>query len=166
MMDEIKVEKVTLNIGTGEPRDRLDKATKLLKTLTNEKPIQTKTKKRIPTWNLRPGLVIGCKVTLRKDKAAEMLRRLLKAANNQLKKSKFDSSGNFSFGIEEHLDIPGVKYDATIGIIGLGVAVTLSKPGYRIKKRRLKNRGITHAKSISKQEAMDFVKEKFNVEVA
>ena len=136
-MNEIKLEKVTLNIGTGEPGAKLDNAMLLLKNLTGRKPVQTLAKKRIPTWKLRPGLPIGCKVTLRKKDAEEMLRRLIEAKNKILDSKNF-TQGGFSFGIKEYIEIPKAEYDAKIGIIGLDVAVTLKRGGYRIKYRKIK----------------------------
>ena len=164
-MRGIKVEKVTLNMGTGQPGDKLDKAMKLLTTITNMKTVQTKTQKRIPTWGLRPNLAIGCKVTVRKKKGEEILKRLLKALDNKLNQNKFDNSGNVSFGIKEYIDIPGVPYNMEIGIIGLEAAVTLERPGYRIKKRKLKKSKIPTRHKITKKESMEFMNKIFNVEI-
>ena len=162
-MKIISVEKITLNIGTGEPGDKLAKAIKLLNMVSGAKSAATKSKRRIPTWGIRPGLEIGCKVTLRKKIAEEKLRDLLKAVGNKLKDTNFDDGGNFSFGIHEYLDIPNVKYDASIGIIGLEVAVTLKRPGFRIKYRKLKKATIGKKHAIRKEEAKKFMIEKFNV---
>lgn len=161
----ITVEKITLNIGTGKPGPGLEKATKLLQTITGSKPVETKTKKRIPTWEIRPGLPIGCKVTLRKKKALELLPKLLSAVENKLDPSKFDKEGNFAFGIKEYIDISGAKYDSSIGIIGLEVAVTLQRPGYRIKRRKLAKRKIKKRHSITKEEAIEFVAKNFGVKI-
>ncbi len=164
-MRDIKIEKVTLNIGTGEPGDKLEKALKLLKNLSGETPVKTVTKKRIPTWKIRPGLQIGCKVTLRGEKGQKMLKRLLQAKGNKLRKENFDNNGNFAFGIKEYLDIPEAKYDADIGIIGLEVAVTLQRPGFRIKKRMVKPRKIPKKHRITKQEAIEFMQRQYGIEV-
>jgi len=164
-MKTIKVDKVTLNIGTGEPGEKLDKAVKLLGSITNEKPAQTVSNKRIPTWGVRPGLVIGCKVTVRKEKAIVLLARLLKAVNNNISERKFDKFGNVSFGVKEYIEIPGAKYDPSIGIIGLDVAVTLKRAGYRIKERAMKRSHIGKKHMITREEAMKFMNEKFGVEV-
>ena len=164
-MKEILVEKVNLNIGTGGPGEKLEKATKLLEKVSGSKPVATKTLKRIPTWDIRPGLEIGCKVTLRRKKAEELLRKLLSAVNNKLPSSKFDDHGTVSFGISEYLNIPGIQYDASIGIIGLEVAVTLMRRGYRIKRRKIQTKKIPPRHNIKKEEAIDFFKNKFNVKV-
>ena len=164
-MQQIFVEKVTLNLGTGGPGENLDKALKLLKNLTGRKPLTTKTKKRIPTWGLRPNLQIGCKVTLRKQKADEFLKKLFDAKNNTIELKNFDKNGNFSFGIPEYIDIPGTEYDMSIGIIGLEAAVTLARPGFRIRKRHFLQRKIPRHHLISKQQAIKFVKTKYNIQI-
>ncbi len=164
VMKKIKVEKVTLNIGTGMPGDKLEKATKLLEKISGEKAVSRKTKKRIPTWNVRPGLEIGTKVTIRGMKAKALLKQLLLAKKNRLKPTSFDNLGNFSFGIHEYLDIPKVEYDSSIGIIGLEVAVTLQRPGYRIKHRVFKRKKIPKCHQISKEQAINFMKEEFGIE--
>ena len=164
-MKNIRIEKVTLNIGAGKDQARLEKGVVLLNSITNATPIKTITSKRIQEWGLRPGLPIGCKLTLRKDKANKMLPRLLEAVDNQLKKKQFDENGNIAFGIHEYIEIPGVKYDPKIGIMGLEVCVTLERPGYRIKRRRLMVRKIPSRHRISKQEAIEFMASNFNTKV-
>lgn len=164
-MREIKVEKVTLNIGVGGPGESLEKAKSLLNKISNMKPVETKAKKRIPGWGIRPGLSIGVKVTIRGKKAEELLIRLLEAKGNKLSPKNFDETGNLSFGIPEYLDIPKIEYDMNIGIIGLEVAVTLARPGYRIKSRSIKKRKIPKKHQITRNEAINFIKTKFNVNV-
>ena len=163
-MTNLRIEKITINIGVGEAGDKLEKSKKLLESITKTKAIKTKSKKRIPTWNIRPGLEIACKSTLRGQKAESILKRLLKAINNELPESNFDNNGNFSFGIKEYIDIPEVEYNPEIGIIGLEVAVTLERPGFRIKKRIKKNK-ISSKHKITKQEAIDFIINKFNIKI-
>ena len=164
-MKEISIEKITLNMGTGGPGERLDKALRLLNKITSMKAVPTTTQKRIPTWDIRPGLQIGCKVTVRGKKAEELLGRLLKASQDKILTIKFDKYGNFSFGVHEYIDIPGVQYDSSIGIIGFDVAVTLKRPGFRIKKRNIMKRKIPARHMITKEEAIEFVKTKYEIGV-
>lgn len=164
-MKNIRIEKVTLNIGAGKDQAKLEKGVVLLNSITNATPIKTITSKRIQEWGLRPGLPIGCKLTLRKDRANKMLPRLLEAVDNQLKKKQFDENGNIAFGIHEYIEIPGVKYDPKIGIMGLEVCVTLERPGYRIKRRRLMVRKIPSRHRISKKEAIEFMASNFNTKL-
>lgn len=161
----IRIEKVTLNIGAGRDVNKLENGMILLERITGRKPIKTITKKRIPSWDLRPGLPIGCKVTLRGKYAEEILKKLLKAVGNKLKEKSFDNLGNISFGIAEYIDIPGMKYDPKIGILGLDVCITLERIGYRIRRRKYLRRKINKRIAISKEEAIQFMKNKFNVEI-
>ncbi len=164
-MKKIKIEKVTLNIGAGKDQARLEKGIVLLRAITNATPIKTITSKRIQEWGLRPGLPIGCKLTLRKESAIKILPRLLEAVENKLMERQFDQNGNIAFGIHEYIEIPGVKYDPKIGIMGLEVCVTLERPGFRIKRRKLMQRKIPPRHRISKQEAIDFMASNFNTKV-
>lgn len=162
-MREIRIEKITLNVGVGEAGDKLDKASLMLQRLTNMKPIQMVSNKRIPTWSVRPGLAIGTKVTVRGEKSDKLLKRLLDSKDNELSEKNFDNQGNFSFGIPEYIEIPGIEYIVEVGIIGLEVAVTLERAGFRIKKRKYMQRKIPEKHKIMKKEAIDFVKKKYNV---
>ncbi|MBI2175876.1 50S ribosomal protein L5 [Candidatus Woesearchaeota archaeon] len=164
-MRQLRVTKVTLNVGAGKSTEKLEKGLKLLKAITGIAPIKTFTNKRIPNWGLRPGLPIGCKLTLRKAVSVELLKRLIQSRDSKLVESQFDGEGNVSFGIPEYIDIPGVNYDPAIGIMGLEVCVTLERPGFRIKRRKIMKRKIPARHRISRQEAMDFMKEKFGVTV-
>lgn len=165
VMKEIGIEKITLNIGVGEPGEKLDKAMKLLNTLSESKSVKTVTMKRIPDWGIRAGLPIAAKVTIRGKKAEELLSRMLQAVNNMIKERKFDKNGNFSFGLDEYIKIPDSKYDPDVGIIGLEVAVTLRRKGYRVLKRRLKPGKIKATHKITKEEGINFIKNKFGIKL-
>src|SRR3989344_233086 len=97
--------------------------------------------------------------------AGESGEKLFKAMDNKINEKKFDNTGNLSFGIPEYIDIPNVEYDPSIGIIGLEAAVTLERPGYRIKRRRIRNKKIAFKHFITKEEAKEFIKSRFNVEI-
>lgn len=165
VMRQPRIEKLTLNIGAGKDGQKLEKGVALIKAITGIEPLKTVTQKRIPNWGLRPGLPIGCKLTLRKQPAAELLKRLLVAKENTLKPQQFDAGGNISFGIPEYIEIPGVAYDPKIGIMGLEVCVTLERPGYRIKRRRMEQKKIPKSHQVTKQDAMEFMQKNFNVKV-
>jgi len=165
VMKNIRIEKVTLNIGAGKDRQILENATKLLKNITGLTPVKTITQKRIAGWGLRPGLPIGCKITLRKKPAAELLKRLILAKNGQLTPENFDNNGNISFGIKEYIDIPEAKYDHKIGLMGLQASLSLERPGFRVKKRKILKRKIPEKHRISQEEAITFMKKNFNVKI-
>lgn len=164
-MRSIKVEKLTLNIGAGKDQAVLEKGMILLQNITGFPPVKTVTQKRIANWGLRPGLPIGCKITFRKQKAEELAKRLLAACNNTLSEVNFDENGNVSFGIHEYIDIPQVKYDPKIGIMGLQVSLTLQRPGFRIKRRKIMKRKIPRKHTINKKEAIIFMKNNFAVKL-
>jgi len=163
-MRRIKIEKITLNIGAGNDQTKLDKGVKLIKNITHMNPVKTVTNKRIPTWGLRPGLPIGCKLTLRGESATKLLARLLEAKDKTLRRSNFDNNGNVCFGLNEYIDIPDVKYDPEIGIIGLQVCVTLERSGFCIKRKKIRSEiGAKH--KIKKEESINFMTESFKIKL-
>ena len=159
------VDKVTFNIGIGAEHDLLERAIQLLEQLTGQQPVKTMTIKRIPTWGIRPGQVVGAKVTIRHKAAEALLRQALGALENKLKARNFDNHGNLSFGIKESLDIPEFKYDPKVGVFGMDVCVSLARPGYRVKERRFYKNRVSEKHLLTKEEGIAFMKERFKVEV-
>ena len=160
-MKDIRIEKVTLNMGCGT-KLKPEIAKSLLERITGSKAVIINTRKRT-TFNVPSGMPIGCKVTIRKRRE-ELLKRLLEAVDKKLKPSCFDATGNFSFGIKEYIDIPGMEYDPSISILGLDVCVTLERPGFCIKRKKI-SRKIGKAHAITRDEAMAFMKEKFGAAI-
>ena len=160
-MREIKIEKVVLSLGyIGE---ELEKGAKLLKILSGgRKPAKMKTKKRIPSLNVRPGLEIGAVVTIRKN-PEEILKRMLVAIDNKLRRRQI-SKNNFSFGIKEYIEIPGVEYQRDIGIMGLDITVAFKRSGRRVKFKKIKRGKFSQRQSISREEIIKFMEDKFNTE--
>src|SRR3990170_6525886 len=134
-MRELRIEKVTVNIGVGKSGEPLEKAKKVLNQITNRTPCSRRAKKTIKEFGIRKGEPMACIVTLRRDNARNFLKKALEAAGNKLSQSSFDRYGNFGFGIEEHIEIPGTKYIPELGIFGLNVNVTFERPGFRVKRR-------------------------------
>lgn len=165
-MRDIKIEKITLNVGVGKDQALLEKGIKLLKNITGIDPVKTFTYKRIPSWGLRPGLPIGTKITLRDDgMIKDIVTRCLKAKTNKLKKSCFDQNGNVSFGIHEYIDVPGLEYDPKVGIIGFQLCITLSRPGFSLKNKSYMKKEIGKKHKINQEDAITFMKENYKVEV-
>ena len=165
IMRRPRVEKIVINMGIGESGEVLEKAEKLLKELADQSPVKTKAKRTNREFGIRKGEPIGVKVTLRKGKAQTFLGRAFEAVEKTLQERNFDNKGNFAFGIKEHIDLPGVKYNPKVGIFGMDVAVTLERCGYRIKRRKREKRPIHHRDYIPKEEAISFVKETYGVSV-
>ena len=164
-MRQVRIEKLTLNIGAGKDQNVLEKGIKVLKSITGLDPVKTITNKRLAGWGLRPGLPIGCKLTLRNEPAASILSRTLDARSHKLIPSQFDDNGNLSFGVPEYIDIKDAKYDPEIGIMGLQVCVTFERPGFRVKRRKIMPKKIPKHHRVTREEAMDFMKKNFNVQI-
>ena len=130
VMKEIKLEKVVLNMGLGKSGDAVEIAKKALNQISNKKVNDRPAKKAIRDWGIRKGEPIGAAVTIRGSEGKELLKKLLEAKENRVNGRSFDNMGNLSFGILEHIDIPGIKYDPKIGILGLNVTVRLVSPGF------------------------------------
>ncbi|HTX61591.1 MAG TPA: 50S ribosomal protein L5 [Methanobacterium sp.] len=164
-MQEVKISKATINIGVGESGEKLARAEKLLTSITNQKPVRTYSKVTNPEFGIRKGQPIACKVTLRDEKADEAIKLILNGIGNNLSSKQFDRNGNVSFGIEEHIDIPGMRYDPDIGIFGMSISVTFEKPGYRIKKRKIQRKKIPQKHQVNPEETQVFMQEKFKVKI-
>jgi large subunit ribosomal protein L5 len=163
-MRKIRVGKVVINIGVGRSGEPLEKARHALEELTNRQPSVRGAKKSVRDFNIHKGEPIGAMVTLRRDPAYEFLRRVIAANRNTLKSSSFDNYGNISIGIREHIDIPGTKYNPDIGIFGMDVCVSLTRPGYRVAKKRDRH-PIGKDHRIGKEESIRFFREEFAAEV-
>jgi large subunit ribosomal protein L5 len=157
-MNEVSVEKVVINMGVGSDEGKMKKAVQVMNTIAGKSGVKTTSKLRIPDWGVRPGVELGLKLTLRKKAAEEFLKKALAAKENKIPEKSFDKQGNFGFGVKEHINIPGVRYDPKIGIMGFDVLVALRKKGYRIKHRKIKQSIVGKAQRVSKEEAVAFVK--------
>ena len=160
-----KIEKVTINIGVGEAGERLKKAETVLQNITKHKPIQTLSKTTNKDWGIRKQMPIGCKVTLRGKEAQEFLKDALSTRQNKMSDYSFDDQGNLAFGIPDHTIFKSQKYDPSIGIFGMDICITMHKPGFRVKHRRVAPGKIPNRHKVKREETMKFFSEKFNVEV-
>ena len=165
-MKKISLEKVVLNMGVGKSGEVIDIAKRALEQISGKKPSVRNAKETQRDWGIRKGEPIGVAVTVRGNDATVLLKRLLEAKGNNVNGKSFDNFGNYSFGINEHIDIPGVKYDPQIGILGLGISVALSRPGYNIRKRSKHKASVGKTHVISNQEAKDYLTTEFGVTVA
>ena len=159
-MREIKIEKVVLSVGG--TAEQLEKGFKLLKLITGRTPAKMKSHKRIPAFGVRPNLEVGAVVTIRKD-SIEMLKRMLTAIENKLR-SKQISINNFSFGIKEYIEIPGVDYQREIGMMGLDVTVVFKRTGRRVRMKKMKRGKVPAKQKITQEEIIKFMKDNFQTE--
>ena len=165
-MRALRVEKVTVNIGVGEAGEKLVKAQKVLEMVTNQKSVQTISKTVNRDLGIRVGMPLGCKVTLRGEGAEDFLRKALSIRENKVYSYSFDKEGNMSFGISDYTDFEGMKYDPEIGIFGMDVNVVIRRAGgCRVERRALLSRRLPKEHRVQRDEAIQFVKDRFNVEV-
>ena len=159
----IKILKVTINIGCGESGEKLERAKKLLEKLTSKKAIITNTHGRTK-FGMAKGRPIGVKITLRGPAALEFLKKALESRDLKIPAKCFDNQGNFAFGVREHIDLPGVRYDPDIGIFGMDVCITLERPGFSISRCRI-SKQVGHSHRIKSDEAREWAITNLGVKV-
>lgn len=164
-MRDVHIDKVVVHMGVGESGEKLVKAENIMKTITKQTPIRSVAKMTQPAFSIRKGAPIGCKVTLRGKPAEDFIQTALNIVNKTIFESQFDKSGNFSFGIEEHTDFPGMSYDPQIGIFGMDVNVVLERNGIRITRRRMQQKKLPEKQRVKKEDAIAFLKKEYSVEV-
>jgi len=127
-----KLDKIVLNMGIGEAVADSKKAAAAMKDLAliaGQKPVATKARQSIAQFKIREGMVVGAKVTLRKDRMYEFLDRLITIALPRvkdfrgLKGTSFDGRGNYAMGLKEHIVFPEINYDQIDQIWGMDIIV-------------------------------------------
>jgi large subunit ribosomal protein L5 len=166
IMKKIHLNKVVLNMGVGKSGEQIETAKAALNQIIKGKVNSRQAKKSQRDWGVRKGEPIGVAITIRGNDATSLLKKLLEAKGNQINERTLDNEGNFSFGISEHIDIPGVKYDHKIGILGLNVSVALTRSGFNIKLRSKHKAKIGKKHRITKKDTAEFLTKEFMVKIA
>lgn len=127
-----KIDKVVINMGVGEAvadSKKIKTALAEMEKIAGQKPVATKARKSIAGFKLREDMLIGCKVTLRRDRMYEFLDRLTNIALPRVKDFRglngksFDGRGNFAMGLKEQLVFPEISYDDVDDIRGMDIIV-------------------------------------------
>jgi large subunit ribosomal protein L5 len=164
-MRKIRVAKVVVNIGLGKSGEAIERGKKVLQQVTGQEAAQTRAKRSVRDFGVHKGEPIGVVVTVRGDGTSALIAKLLAAREKKLQESCFDSRGSVSFGIKEHIEIPGIRYDPAIGILGMNVSVLLGRPGFSVSKRNRRTSRVGKAHLVSREEAIQFFKDSFGATV-
>ncbi|MBS3781730.1 MAG: 50S ribosomal protein L5 [Candidatus Thermoplasmatota archaeon] len=164
-MRKPRLVKCVVNIGVGQGGEKLRKAFDVLEMLTNQQPVETTAETTNAEFGIREGDPIGCKVTLRKKKAYDFLKKAFWVKENRLPLSSFDEQGNLSFGIGDYTDFEEETYDPEIGVFGMDISVEIGRKGQRIKHRRKQSKSIPEEHKMTKKEAKNFMEKAFDLEV-
>ena len=130
-----RIDKVVLNMGLGEgvsDKKKVEAAINELELIAGQKPLPTRSKKSIAGFKLRDGMVIGAKVTLRRDRMFEFVDRLVNIALPRtrdfrgLNGKSFDGNGNYAMGLKEHIVFPEIDYDKVDQVRGMDIVVQTS----------------------------------------
>lgn len=164
-MRKIRVAKVVLNIGLGKSGEAIERGKKVLEQVSGQSPAQTRAKRSVRDFGTHKGEPIGVVVTVRGDETTALIEKLLAAREKKLQESCFDPRGSVSFGIREHIEIPGIRYDPAIGILGMNVSVLLERPGFGVARRNRRATRVGKAHLVSREEAMQYFKDNFGAMV-
>ena len=165
-MRVLKVGKVVVNIGLGKSGEAIERGKHVLEEVTGQTPSQTRAKKSVRDFGIHKGEPIGVVVTVRGKGTANLIEKLLTAREKKLQESSFDARGSVSFGIKEHIEIPGTKYDPAIGILGMNVSILLERPGMSVARRARRTSSVGKEHLVTKEDSMNYFREKFGVVIS
>jgi len=130
-----KLEKIVINMGVGEAsqdKKKIEGPLAEMTAIAGQQPVKTRSTKSIAGFKLREGMVIGCKVTLRKDRMFEFLDRLVNIALPRVRDfhgvngKGFDGNGNFAMGLKEQIIFPEIDYDKVDKVRGMDIVICTS----------------------------------------
>nr|YP_009293785.1 ribosomal protein L5 [Rhodymenia pseudopalmata]AOM64467.1 ribosomal protein L5 [Rhodymenia pseudopalmata] len=130
-----KLIKITINRGLGEADNNtksIEKSMDEFALITGQKPIVTKAKKSIAGFKIRDNMPIGLKVTLRRAKMYNFLKKLINLSLPRIRDFRgistmhFDGRGNYNLGLKEQLIFPEIEYEGIDKIRGMNISIVTS----------------------------------------
>merc|ERR1711987_32 len=164
VMRKVICDKLIINIAVGESGDRLTKAVRVLQQLSDQQPVENKARYTVRTFGIRRNEKIATHVTVRGEKAMDLIERGLKITDYEISAKHFSETGNFGFGVNEHIDL-GLKYDPGTGIYGMDFFIVLRRPGFNVAKKKRKRGRLAPGHRVTKEDAMEWVRQTFNAEI-
>lgn len=159
------VSSVMLNCAVGRSGQPLEDAKEVLRSITDREPAERLAKRSVREFSIREGEAIAAMVTMRGEEAYKQLKRLLETKDYKLKETCFDEFGNFAFGVKEHINVEGTRYDPNLGIIGFNVVVQMARPGFRVHYRRSRQKKVPKAHKLSREESMKYIQDQFDIKI-
>jgi|SRR3989339_987556 len=146
-----RLEKIVVNMGVGkvlEEKDRLEAVAKDLALITGQKPVLTKARIDVSAFKLRAGVLIGCKVTLRRNKMYDFLDKLNSVVIPRQRdfrgysRKAFDKSGNYNMGLAEQSLFPEIVIDNVKFVQGMNITMVIKSPSVDLSYKMLKALGF------------------------
>jgi large subunit ribosomal protein L5 len=132
VMQTPRLDKIVINMGTGtgekDPK-HLENSIRDMTLISGQKPVVTTAKKAISNFKLREGMKVGCKVTLRGDRAYHFFDKLATVVLPRIRDfqglspKSFDGRGNYALGLKEQLVFPEIPYDTFDRIRGMDIII-------------------------------------------
>lgn len=148
VMQVPKLVKVVVNMGTGSDDKDLENSLRDMEIITGQKPVTTVARTSISNFKLREGMKIGCKVTLRGDRAYHFLDKLVTVALPRIRDfqglspKSFDGRGNYALGLKEQLVFPEINYDTFDKVRGMDVVICTTAKNDQEGRALLKHLGM------------------------
>lgn len=129
-MEVPRLEKIVINVGLGSAKDEpklLDSVVAEIARIAGQQPIVTRARKSVANFNLREGMPVGVKVTLRGARMYEFMDRYISTAIPRVRDFRglnsraFDGRGNFTVGVREQMIFPEIEYDDIVRVHGMDI---------------------------------------------
>lgn len=134
-MEVPRLLKICINQGVGmatQDKKLAENALNEITLIAGQKAVPTKAKKSVSNFKLREDMVIGARVTLRRERMWEFLDRLVSVALPRVRDFRgindksFDGRGNYSMGVTEQIMFPEINIEKISKITGMDITFVTS----------------------------------------